>query len=134
MDMILLLTVNIMVNSEIEYKAEAEKQDHWQTVEETFELGTGDCEDYALAKYELLRQQGVKSYIAYSVTPDDQAHMVTVIGDYILDNMTNDIVRVKDSPLNILYTYNPEQSVMYFRNQQLNRNMVKVQEWKERQY
>jgi predicted transglutaminase-like cysteine proteinase len=55
--------------------------DHWATPAEMFAMGGGDCEDFALFKYFLLRAAGVPAedmrltLVAYQ----DQAHMVALV-------------------------------------------------------
>jgi predicted transglutaminase-like cysteine proteinase len=50
--------INRMINLAVRYTTDPRKHDipdHWATPFETLESGTGDCEDYAIAKYALLR-------------------------------------------------------------------------------
>ena len=51
------------------YKAEEFLQDYWQTPEETLELKTGDCEDFAFLVLYILNQQ-TKPKEAYFVLID----------------------------------------------------------------
>jgi len=56
-------------------------EDYWATPAETIGIGSGDCEDYALAKYYLLKELGVpldRLRIAYVriLRQGGQAHMV----------------------------------------------------------
>lgn len=57
------------------------KADHWATPEEMFEKMGGDCEDFALFKYFLLRAAGVpaEDLRMTLVADDDQAHMVSLV-------------------------------------------------------
>ena len=55
----------------------------------------GDCEDYALEKWTLLRQQGFPAgamSLAMVSVPEDKQHVVLIVtttdGDYILDNLS----------------------------------------------
>ncbi len=55
----------------------------------------GDCEDYALEKWTLLRQQGFPAAamsLAMVSLPDDKRHVLLIVtttdGDYILDNLS----------------------------------------------
>ncbi|WP_443750143.1 transglutaminase-like cysteine peptidase [Asticcacaulis solisilvae] len=55
----------------------------------------GDCEDYALEKWTLLRQQGFPAAamsLALVSVPDDKRHVILIVtttdGDYILDNLS----------------------------------------------
>jgi predicted transglutaminase-like cysteine proteinase len=55
-------TVNRMVNAAIRYTSDFEQHgvaDVWSAPLATFASGRGDCEDYAIAKYVLLREAGV---------------------------------------------------------------------------
>jgi predicted transglutaminase-like cysteine proteinase len=54
--------VNQRINAAIRYKSDQEQwgePDVWSAPLVTFATGFGDCEDYALAKYEALRESGV---------------------------------------------------------------------------
>ena len=55
--------------------------DHWATPEEMFDKQGGDCEDFALFKYFLLRAAGVpaEDLRITMVALDDQAHMVSLV-------------------------------------------------------
>lgn len=57
------------------------KADYWATPEEMFEKMGGDCEDFALFKYFLLRAAGVpaEDLRMTLVASDDQAHMVSLV-------------------------------------------------------
>jgi predicted transglutaminase-like cysteine proteinase len=54
--------------------------DHWATPEEMFDKQGGDCEDFALFKYFLLRAAGVpaEELRVTLVALDDQAHMLSL--------------------------------------------------------
>jgi len=75
--------VNDIVNK-MGYWSDAEvyrKADYWATPEEMFEKRGGDCEDFALFKYFLLRAAGVPAdeLRLTLVSSDDQAHMVALV-------------------------------------------------------
>ena len=56
-----ILAANAFVNSKVAFLADARahgQEDRWSTVAETLRRGTGDCEDYAIAKLQLLRAAG----------------------------------------------------------------------------
>ncbi len=56
-----IAAVNRLVNSAIRYTSDFEQYgvaDYWSTPLETFTSGQGDCEDYAIAKYNALREIG----------------------------------------------------------------------------
>lgn len=95
----LLTKINIEINERIQYKAEPAGEDHWQTPMETDKLRTGDCEDFAWAKwYELLqngideRDMWIESGIESTVGIQHAILRVLINGrSYYLDNETNDI-------------------------------------------
>ena len=73
------------VNYTIKYKAE--KVDYWQTAEETAELKTGDCEDFAVLKYKKMVDSGVLetsiSFLIVQINNSDSYHaMIKVDGKY----------------------------------------------------
>lgn len=76
--------------------------DRWQTAAETLRRGRGDCEDYAIAKLELLRRAGFAEDDLYLVILRDLTrrsdHAVLVVRAegrlWVLDNGTN---RIADS-------------------------------------
>lgn len=75
--------VNDLVNG-MGYWSDADvygKADYWATPEEMFEKMGGDCEDFALFKYFLLRAAGVpaEDLRMTLVASDDQAHMVSLV-------------------------------------------------------
>lgn len=100
LDPALLDEVNRTVNGAMTYKPDSAVWgvgDYWATPAEMAAKGAGDCEDFAIAKYWLLRSIGV---------PDDRLQMVllqdtrrqlfhavlvvhTASGAYVLDNVTN---------------------------------------------
>lgn len=55
-------TANRLVNGAVRYTSDLSQHgviDHWSSALETLGWGRGDCEDYAIAKYVLLRSVGV---------------------------------------------------------------------------
>jgi predicted transglutaminase-like cysteine proteinase len=68
------------------------KPDYWQTPVEFLSRGGGDCEDFAIAKYEWLRELGV---------PEDQMRIAVVYDNY--QHMTHTVLTVhtdqKEPPL-----------------------------------
>ncbi len=98
--------VNNKVNTSLTYKADT--LDHWQTPLESRLLGTGDCEDYALMKYLLLRD----TYLVHLVvgrTSNGQMHMVLRVvnggGSYYLDNLHKDPVPASVYNMKVLYMF-----------------------------
>lgn len=58
----LLARVNQWVNREIAYVADDRnyrRRDHWATAEQTIARGSGDCEDFAILKMQMLRAAGI---------------------------------------------------------------------------
>lgn len=59
--------VNVAINQRIEYRADddagADGFDHWSTPCETLARGSGDCEDFAIAKHFLLDACGVPAHL-----------------------------------------------------------------------
>jgi predicted transglutaminase-like cysteine proteinase len=53
-----VLLVNIWVNNRVKFASEMGGLDYWQSAGESLISGHGDCEDFAIAKYLLLRHLG----------------------------------------------------------------------------
>ncbi|WEK03739.1 MAG: transglutaminase-like cysteine peptidase [Candidatus Devosia phytovorans] len=96
----LLDMANRSVNGAMTYRDDRQvwgTSDHWATPVEMAARGAGDCEDYAIAKYWLLRSLGVADENLQLVILQDTrrqvfhavlvAHMTT--GSYVLDNVSN---------------------------------------------
>lgn len=92
--------INRTVNATMTYKPDSNVWgvgDYWATPAEMARKGAGDCEDYAIAKYWLLRGLGVPDQNLQLVLLQDTrrqlfhavlvAHMPS--GSYVLDNVTN---------------------------------------------
>ena len=81
-----LAAVNQFFNRRVRWKTDLEiygTEDFWATPAETLGRGTGDCEDFTIAKYATLRHLGVPAeqlrltYVQLKVTNTrSQAHMV----------------------------------------------------------
>lgn len=52
-----LAFVNTWVNNHVAFSEDGDR-DHWASAAETFRIGRGDCEDFAIAKLALLREAG----------------------------------------------------------------------------
>lgn len=95
----LFVTINLLVNSHVTYVAEPAGQDNWQSLERTAQLKTGDCEDYAIAKRELLIRNGVPADTLRLVVTEADGVPHMVLGYYptpdgeptVLDNMTDEV-------------------------------------------
>ncbi len=89
----LLRDVNRLVNR-AEYVADSAVADRWSTPTELLQFG-GDCEDFAIAKYLLLREMGVPAasmrVVIMRATSALESHAVLVVHaagqDFVLDNL-----------------------------------------------
>ena len=87
--------VNREVNRAIKYRSD--KGDQWQTLAQSAARGTGDCEDYAIAKMTLLAALGFRpeqlQFIVLKDTRRQLYHAVLAVHvdgkRYILDNLSN---------------------------------------------
>ncbi len=87
--------INLEVNKAIRYKSD--RGDDWASLEQSALRGTGDCEDYAIAKMTLLNRIGfAPEQLQFIVLKDTRRQLyhavlaVHVDGErYILDNMSN---------------------------------------------
>ena len=106
--------INSKVNASVTYKTDLEQ---YSTPEFWKEAGAfGDCEDYALLKRELLRQQGFdedKIHIAtcwINAIAKDTGHCVLIVetdkGQFILDNNLKDPVPLNFETLGYKYIWN----------------------------
>lgn len=95
--------VNRYVNGHIRFTNDSEQfgtADRWMSGGDTLRLGKGDCEDYAIAKLQMLRQAGFDDKDLYLVILRDLSrradHAVLVVRAegrmLVLDNGTNRIV------------------------------------------
>jgi predicted transglutaminase-like cysteine proteinase len=90
--------VNIWVNSQIQYRED--NGDQWSSPAQTLARGHGDCEDFAIAKYYVLRALGFTEDQVYLIVADDLVarteHAVLLINldgqEYILDNFTDNVI------------------------------------------
>lgn len=96
-------SVNSWVNRRITFTDDRDKaglNDRWTSAGETLRKGRGDCEDYAIAKLQLLRAQGFAAEDLYLTIVKDLVrrsdHAVLIVrldGRFIvLDNMTDRLV------------------------------------------
>lgn len=95
--------VNRLINREIQYTSDllaSGNEDRWLSPSEALRIG-GDCEDYTIAKYVILRALGVDEkkmrIIVLKDTARDLGHAVLTVthdvGKVVLDNVSN-VLRV----------------------------------------
>ena len=95
-------TINSWVNQHIHFASDRAVygvDDYWATATESLSRGRGDCEDYAIAKLELLRAAGAPADDLYLVLVQDlvsrQTHALAVVrtdgGLAVLDNRSDEI-------------------------------------------
>ena len=102
--------VNRKLNK-VRYRSDASNwgaSDHWATPIEFIERG-GDCEDYAIAKYRILRELGVSaSDMQIAITRDHAVLIVdTAGGPVVLDNLRRKPYGLKAKTVrHILFTFN----------------------------
>jgi len=93
-----MTTINSSVNHLIRYRSDA--ADHWATPVETAARGSGDCEDFAIAKLWLLRSIGYGpeqlQLVILRDTRTTAFHAVLAVHvngrRYILDNLSNRVL------------------------------------------
>lgn len=98
-----LETVNRYVNHHVRFvddEVQFGRPDVWSTADATLRSGRGDCEDYAIAKLQMLRRAGIADRDLYLVIVRDLVrradHAVLVARAaghmYLLDNGTDDVL------------------------------------------
>lgn len=80
-----IIAINNRINLSLTYRSDWPK-DYWQTLAESLELGRGDCEDYACAKFHLLTEAGLNPHLMACYI-NEASHMVCVCDGYVLDNV-----------------------------------------------
>lgn len=92
--------VNTFVNRAVAYTSDAAlygRRDYWATASETLTRGKGDCEDYAIAKMEILAAMGIARKDMFLtiardlVRQDDHAVLIVKLDgrSILLDNATD---------------------------------------------
>jgi predicted transglutaminase-like cysteine proteinase len=95
--------INQYVNRRVRYTEDIVqygKADYWARADETLRHGRGDCEDYAIAKFQMLREAGVSPRDLYLVLVNDLVrradHAVLVMRAgsrmLLLDDGTNQVL------------------------------------------
>lgn len=101
--------VNVWVNRHISFVEDRRlygKADYWATAGETLRRMRGDCEDFAILKYQLLLKAGIPSDAMYltlvwdTVRRRDHAVLIVKLGDdyHLLDNNVDEVL-IADSSL-----------------------------------
>ena len=106
--------INSDVNASVTYKTDLEQYDTPEFWKEASAFG--DCEDYALLKRALLKEQGFdaeKIHLAtcwINVKADDTGHCVLIVetdkGQFILDNNLKDPVPLNFQTVDYKYIWN----------------------------
>lgn len=117
-----LEAVNGAVNG-VRYAADG-AEDAWTAPAEFLRRGSGDCEDYALAKYAALRALGISAEdmaIMVFVAPDIGAHAVLVVSEgrdlWVLDNRRPEPTRVDRTVLGrVTYLVNENGTDFFLRS------------------
>lgn len=102
-----LATVQREINRRISYRADSQLRgagDAWSTAASTLALGSGDCEDYAIAKGDSLLARGFLPEDLYLVIGNDlllrSAHAILVVRIgakfWVLDNLASQVVSADD--------------------------------------
>jgi hypothetical protein len=100
-------TANRLVNTAIFVE---EGGDAWTTPYELLQSG-GDCEDFAIAKYLLLREIGIPSSDLLLVAERGPDHMVLLVHTenhqwLVLDSRTGLLLRYRDAGRRVAYAFN----------------------------
>lgn len=129
-----MLEINTYVNTTITYEHEGRK-DIWQTLAETYAKKTGDCEDFALAKYSIARLAGIPeadlhlvvAFIKEKVEP----HMVLRWKDVIYDNRIFQAMPVGQCELIPIYAFNADRGILLDRDWKFSDTINKPRLWRE---
>jgi predicted transglutaminase-like cysteine proteinase len=98
-----LEAINWYVNRRVQFEDDRRqfgRADVWSAAAETLRRGRGDCEDYAIAKLQMLRRSGIAERDLYLVIVKDLVrradHAVLVARSnghmYVLDNGTDEVI------------------------------------------
>ena len=99
--------VNRWINANIKYVEDRKlygQADHWASAGATLRSGRGDCEDFAIAKMQLLQASGIKASDMFLVIAKDLVRradhslLVIRVGNrmLVLDNETDQILNAED--------------------------------------
>ncbi|WP_305988990.1 transglutaminase-like cysteine peptidase [Roseibium sp. MMSF_3544] len=122
-----LQAANSLVNRSIAYQEDRvvyRRLDYWASPAETARRGIGDCEDFAILKYNLLLNAGVPaksmSLVVLKDTKRDLYHAVLAVstnkGHYILDNVVDRVYLDKEvSHYQPLFSFSADRSWLHGR-------------------
>lgn len=116
-----LKAVNAFFNQHVRFGEDQDlwgQIDYWASPLETLELGAGDCEDFAIAKYFTLRLLGLSEQnlrlVYTNLTSTKQAHMVLAFWpdsgapSLVLDNLNQEILPITQRlDLQMLFAFGP---------------------------
>lgn len=91
---------------QIKYLAEPRGEDYWQTPEETENLKTGDCEDFAIYLNNLWKKEGLQGRLILGIPRrrSDKRHAWNEIDwrneTYLVDAISSVFIRKKDKSIN----------------------------------
>lgn len=139
--------VNAFFNRRIRYVEDDQlwgKQDYWASPVETIGHGAGDCEDFAIAKYLVLREAGIDNrqlrliYVRAKMGGASRAHMV--LGYYpepdaeplILDSLVRLVAPAGQRPdLTPVFSFNSEGLWVGGRQRQADRSTDRLSRWRD---
>ncbi|HFU74758.1 MAG TPA: hypothetical protein ENK66_00780 [Arcobacter sp.] len=113
-----LLKTNYFINR-ILPKYDSKHEDEWLNLKEFLITGAGDCEDYAISKYQLLQELGIKKSNLFlsvvKVKGAENFHMVTLYKDidglYTLDNLSWKVIPISErNDLDVEFVFNENES------------------------
>lgn len=107
-----LKTVNDFVNS---FKYKKDSDDHWDTANEFFKNGGGDCEDSAVAKAAYLRETHDVKIAVGRLKDEGLDHAVLIVDDkWAMMSRSNNIYSLKSFGKNfrVFYYVTPEHQIM----------------------
>ncbi|GLV25696.1 transglutaminase-like cysteine peptidase [Sphingobium sp. TomTYG45] len=92
--------VNSWVNSRLRFVDDRQSRDSWASASQSLQRGAGDCEDYAIAKMQLLEAAGFDRHAMFLVIARDlvrqadHAVLAVRVGSdlMVLDNMTDRVL------------------------------------------
>lgn len=95
------------------------QKDYWATPDEFLALKMGDCEDFAIKKYSMLKDLGIKSAFVY-FKKQGVAHvavLVSVGNELYVSDIQSELKKVSVREVKRQYqVFNPEKMIAYFRS------------------